>query len=164
MKIISQVDPRFKDLKFPGTNYLWSTYGCWATCICMLLDKDPFDLVKENPDGWLPDGNLKTDQVLAKYGYKVVKKTLVEGQFLPQGDVPMVFRTSFYSPKFPTHFFVQLPSSTQIVDPASMYNPKTDNKYKDRVNEMRTIELITSPINNIEEAKKHLKIAMDLLG
>lgn len=135
MKIISQLD--YSHIVFPGTPYKWSDYGCLATCLCMLLDKTVEQFVAENPNGWQADGNLRTDAVLAKYGYKLVKEPLTEGQELPLKSIPIIFRTSYFNPRFPTHFFVQLPSSKEIVDPASRYNPKTENRYRFKINEMR---------------------------
>ena len=143
MKILSQLD--YGNIKFPGTPYSWATYGCLATCLCMLLDKSVEEFVAENPNGWTADGNLKTDQVLAKYGFKIVREPLLEGQPLPQKPFPVIFRTSWFAPRFPTHFFVQEPNSSNIVDPASRYNPKTENRYKLKVNEMRYLVPIAAP-------------------
>lgn len=133
--IISQLN--YPHIKFPGTPHSWATYGCLASCLCMLLDKSVEDFVAENPNGWTADGNLKTDAVLAKYGYKIVRETLPEGLPLKQYPHPVIYRTSWFSPRFPTHFFVQLPNTFDIVDPASRNNPKTENRYAQRVNEVR---------------------------
>lgn len=135
MKIISQLD--YASVKFPGTPYSWATYGCLASCLCMLLDKSVEDFVAENPTGWTSDGNLKTDEVLKKYGYKLVIETLIEGKPLPVRPYRVIFRTSFFNPKFPTHFFIQEANSSTIIDPASRYNPKTENRYALKVNQMR---------------------------
>lgn len=135
MKIISQLD--YPNLYFPGTKYSVAQYGCLLSCLCMLLDKTPEQFVAENPNGWTADGNLKTDAVLAKYGYKIVRKPFIEGQKLPLFPHRVIFRTSWFSPRFPTHFFIQEANSTDIIDPASRYNPKTENRYAGRVNEVR---------------------------
>lgn len=137
MKIISQIDPKYASITFPGTPYRWHNYGCLASCLCMLLEKEVEDFIKENPKGWTADGNLKTDEVLAKYGYKLVRKPLKEGEPLETFPYPVIMRTSFFSPKYATHFFVQQADSHDIVDPASMHNPKSDNRYANRVNEIR---------------------------
>lgn len=147
MKIISQLD--YGHIKFPGTPYKWSDYGCLATCLCMLLDKSVEDFVAENPNGWTADGNLKTDAVLAKYGYKLVRQPLVEGQKLPLFPHRVIFRTSWFSPRFPTHFFIQEANSTDIIDPASRYNPKTTNRYAGRVNEVRYLVPIAQQNQNV---------------
>lgn len=148
MRVISQLD--YGHIKFPGTNYSWATYGCLATCLCMLLDKSVEDFVKENPDGWTADGNLKTDSVLAKYGYKLVRQPIVEGQKLPPKSTPVILRTSWYSPKYPTHFFVRQ-SDGSFVDPASRHNPKDDTtiRYLGRVNEIRWLEPIAPQNTNV---------------
>lgn len=142
MKIISQLD--YPHINFPGTPYKWSDYGCLATCLCMLLDKTVEEFVAENPSGWTSDGNLKTDEVLKKYGYKLVREPLVEGQKLPLKPFRVIFRTSWFSPRFATHFFIQEANSTDIIDPASRYNPKTVNRYAGRINEMRYLVPLTT--------------------
>jgi len=141
-KILSQLD--YPNIKFPGTPYSWATFGCLATCLCMLLDKSVDDFVAENPNGWTADGNLKTDEVLKKYGYKIVREPLVEGSKIPLKNVPVILRTSWYSPKFPTHFFVKHVDGS-YVDPASRHNPKNDTtiRYLNRVNELRYLVPIT---------------------
>lgn len=144
MKIISQLD--YPNLYFPGTKYSVAQYGCLLSCLCMLLDKTPEQFVAENPNGWTADGNLKTDAVLAKYGYKIVRKPFIEGQKLPLFPHRVIFRTSWFSPRFPTHFFIQEANSTDIIDPASRYNPKTENRYAGRVNEVRYLV----PLNTTE--------------
>lgn len=162
MKPISQLD--YAHIDFPGTPYSWATYGCLASCLCMLLNKTVEEFVAENPNGWQADGNLKTDAVLAKYGYKIVRETLVEGQILPLKSIPVIFRTTFFSPRFPTHFFVQLPNSTDIVDPASRNNPKTENRYKARVNEMRYLVPINQPVSNKPSLEKRVEKIEEKLG
>lgn len=157
MKILSQLD--YPHINFPGTPHSWGTYGCLATCLCMLLDKTVEQFVAENPNGWTADGNLKTDAVLAKYGYKIVREPLTEGQNLPLKSIPVIFRTSFFNPRFPTHFFVQLPNSTDIVDPASRHNPKQENRYKARVNEMRYLV----PINGNPAPQTYIGLSLESL-
>lgn len=144
MKIISQLD--YGHIKFPGTPYSWATYGCLASCLCMLLNKTVEEFVAENPNGWTADGNLKTDSVLAKYGYKIIRESVKEGEPLKQYPFPVIHRTSWFSPRFPTHFYVQMPNSSDIVDPASRYNPKTENRYKLKINEIRYLV----PLNNTQ--------------
>ncbi len=154
-KILSQLD--YGHLKFPGTNYSWATYGCLATCLCMLLDKTPEEFIAENPNGWQADGNLKTDQVLAKYGYKLVREPLVEGQILPLKPFRTIMRTSWFNPRFPTHFFICEANSTDIIDPASRHNPKTENRYKLKVNELRyLVPLATQPVKVCECCQRPL--------
>lgn len=143
MKILSQLD--YPHIKFPGTPHSWATYGCLATCLCMLLDKTVEEFVAENPAGWTADGNLRTDEVLKKYGFKLVRKPLVEGQKLPLFPHRVIFRTSWFSPRFPTHFFIQEANSTDIIDPASRYNPKKENRYALKVNEVRYLESLNTP-------------------
>ncbi len=157
MKIISQLD--YPHITFPGTNLSWATYGCLASTLCMLLDKTVEQFVAENPTGWTPDGNLKTDAVLAKYGYKIVREPLTEGQNLPLKSIPVIFRTTFFKPRFPTHFFVQLPNSTDIVDPASRHNPKQENRYKARVDEMRYLV----PINANPASQTYTGLSLESL-
>lgn len=157
MKIISQLD--YPHITFPGTNLSWATYGCLASTLCMLLDKTVEQFVAENPTGWTPDGNLKTDAVLAKYGYKIVREPLTEGQNLPLKSIPVIFRTTFFKPRFPTHFFVQLPNSTDIVDPASRHNPKQENRYKARVDEMRYLV----PINGNPTPQTYAGLSLESL-
>jgi len=160
MKTISQLD--YGHINFPNTPYSWATYGCLATCICMLLDKTPEEFVTENPNGWTSDGNLKTDAVLAKYGYKLVRQTVTEGEPLKQYPYPVIMRTSWFSPKFPTHFFVQSPNSFDIVDPASRFNPKTENRYKLRVNEIRYLTPINGSVTSNLPSKNDLTIEQRL--
>jgi len=163
MKILSQLD--YGHLKFPGTPYSWATYGCLATCLCMLLDKTPEELIAENPTGWTADGNLKTDQVLAKYGYKLVREPLVEGQILPLKPFRTIMRTSWFNPKFPTHFFIQEANSTDIIDPASRYNPKAENRYKLKVNEIRyLVPLSGQPPKLGKTLEERVKTIEDKLG
>lgn len=157
MKIISQLD--YAHINFPNTPYSWATYGCLASCLCMLLNKSVEEFVAENPNGWQADGNLKTDAVLAKYGYKLVREPLMEGQILPLKSIPVIFRTTFFAPRFPTHFFVQLPNSTDIVDPASRHNPKQENRYKARVNEMRYLV----PINGNPAPQTYIGLSLESL-
>lgn len=155
MKVISQLD--YGHIKFPNTPYSWATYGCLATCICMLLDKTPEEFVAENPTGWTSDGNLRTDAVLAKYGYKLVREPLVEGQKLPLKPFRTILRTSFFNPRFPTHFLIQEANSTNIIDPASRYNPKTENRYANKVNEMRYLIKISEPTITVQKQSKTLE-------
>lgn len=152
-KIISQLD--YPHIKFPGTIYSWATYGCLASCLCMLLDKTVEEFIHENPNGWDSQANLKTDAVLAKYGFKLIRKNLLEGQPLQTYPYPVIYRTSFFSPKFATHFFVQQPNSFDIIDPASRYNPKAVNRYRDRINEVRYLEpLNEQPVKRCECCKR----------
>jgi len=163
MKIISQLD--YAQIKFPGTPYSWADYGCLATCLCMLLDKTVEQFVTENPAGWTPDGNLKTDAVLLKYGYKIVKETVTEGQPLKQYPFPVIMRTSFFSPRFATHFFVQSPNSYEIVDPASRYNPKSENRYRLRVNEIRYLVPINAPVQlTVEQRIKRIEDKLGIIN
>lgn len=165
MKIISQLD--YAHIKFPGTNYRWSDYGCLATCLCMLLDKTVEEFVTENPSGWTADGNLKTDSVLAKYGYKITREAVIEGQPLKQYPYPVIMRTSWFNPRFPTHFFVQQPNSFDIVDPASRYNPKTENRYKLKINEVRYLTPLNTsnlPPKNDLSIEQRVKRIEDKLG
>lgn len=145
--IISQLD--YPHIVFPGTPYKWSLYGCLASCLCMLLDKSVEEFVAENPTGWDSQANLKTDAVLAKYGYKMIRETLVEGAPLKQYPYEVILRTSWFNPKYPTHFFVQLKGSLTIVDPASRFNPKTENRYKSRINEVRYLVPLASTGNTV---------------
>lgn len=141
MKVISQLDPKYATLKFPGTNYSWSSYGCLCSCLCMLLDKEVFDFIAENPNGWTRDGDLKTDEVLQKYGYKLIRQSIKEGQPLPVRSERYIARTSFMAPKYPTHFYIVEPDHS-IVDPGSNFNPKPVNRYENTTNEIRYLQRI----------------------
>ena len=164
MKIISQINPQYANITFPGTPHRWNTYGCLASCLCMLLNKEVEEFVAENPNGWTANGDLKTDAVVAKYGFKLIRETLVEGQPLKQYPYPVIYRTSFFSPRFPTHFFVQSPNSFEIVDPASMYNPKQENRYANRINEVRYLVPLTAPVNNKPTLDQRVQNIEDKLG
>jgi hypothetical protein len=137
MITISQLDPKYTGIKFPGTNSLYSSYGCLVSCLCMLLEKDPIQLMAENPNGWDKEGNLNTNDVLAKYGYKLMRQTVPEGSLLPVRAERYIARTSFMKKKgYPTHFYVINPDNT-ITDPGSQWNPKTVNRYAQTTNEIR---------------------------
>jgi hypothetical protein len=115
----------------------------------MLLDKTVEEFVSENPTGWTTDGNLKTDEVLAKYGYKIVREPIQEGTPIPVRPYRMILRTSWFNPKFPTHFFIQEENSSMIIDPASRFNPKNENRYKLKVNELRYLVKNGEPIKQV---------------
>lgn len=140
--IISQLN--YPHVLFPGTPHPWSLYGCLASTLCMLLDKSVEEFVAENPTGWESNGNLKTDAVLAKYGYRIVKETVQEGQPLKVYPHAVIHRTTWFAPKFPTHFYIQMPNTSDIVDPASRNNPKQVNRYAGKVNEVRFLEKVQS--------------------
>jgi len=106
----------------------------------MLLEKNPNDFMSENPTGWDTQGNLKTDAVLAKYGYKLVRQTIPEGSQLLKKDVRYIARTSWYNHLgYPTHFYLVNPDNT-VSDPASKSPLKTVDKYAGRINEIRFLE------------------------
>lgn len=131
-------------MTFPGTTYKFGAYGCLTSCLCMLLDKDPIQFMAENPTGWLKTGDLKTDEVLAKYGYKLVRQHVKEGAPVPVRADRYIARTSFMSPKYPTHFYIVNFDGT-ITDPGSMYNPKKENRYSKTTNEIRFLVKIGGP-------------------
>lgn len=116
----------------------------------------------ENPDGWTKDGNLKTDAVLAKYGYKLVRQTVQEGTPLPKKDVRYIARTSFYrNIGYETHFYLVNPDGT-FSDPASKSPHKANDKYAGRINEIRFLEKVAPDINvpsklSLEERIKRLE-------
>ena len=153
---ISQLDPLWKDKKFPQTNYRYGDYGCLTSALCMLLGKTPLEFMQENPSGWLSSGDLKTDEVLLKYGYKLVRQAIAEGLPLPVRTDRYIARTSFMSPKYPTHFYVVNPDGT-ITDPGSSYNPKTENRYSLRTNEIRFLVKTGTPSLTLEQRVKLLK-------
>lgn len=143
---ISQRDPKYASLKFPNTNYYWSEYGCNATCVCMLLEKDPFTLCQENPNGWDSEAYMRTKDVCAKYGYKLV--TSKNKNEVPT-DRRVFIVTAWYADTrrsglrkaYPTHFYLKNPDGT-FTDPASLYNPKTVDKYAGYEIEYRWLEPI----------------------
>lgn len=151
--IISQLD--YPHIVFPGTKYRWDLYGCLCSCLCMLLGKTVEEFVKENPTGWTADGNLKTDAVLAKYGYKLVREPIAEGAPIPLAPYRRIARTSFLSPKYPTHFYIIEADSTGIIDPGSRFNPKTENRYVKRTNELRYLVPITPQCKDCPIHCKH---------
>lgn len=150
--IVSQLDPRWKDINLPNCtgSITIGNYGCLLCCITNLLNKEsPLEVMKGNEDCWLKDGNCKTDLLLSRFGYKLVREPLTEGQKLPLKPFRTIMRTSWFSPRFPTHFFIQEANSTDIIDPASRYNPKKENRYALKVNEIRYLV----PLNNTTEKK-----------
>lgn len=143
---ISQLDPKWGEVSFPGcpTNQKLKFYGCLLCCIGMLLEKTPIEIMNEVPDGWLKDGNMKTDYLLAKYGYRLVRQPVKEGDPLPVKSERYIARTSLLSPRYPTHFIVVNPDGT-ISDPGSSSPLKTENRYKLRINEIRFLVKIGGP-------------------
>jgi hypothetical protein len=153
MNTISQLDPKYAGIKFPGTEYLYSSYGCLTSAICMLLEKDPIQFMAENPNGWSKSGDLQTDSVLAKYGFKLVREAIPEGSPLPVKSERYIAKTSFMKPKYPTHFYVVNPDNT-ITDPGSQYNPKSINRYAQTTNEIRFL----TKIGSAQIAKQNLTL------
>lgn len=102
----------------------------------MLLEKTPIEIMNEVPDGWLKDGNMKTDYLLAKYGYRLVRQKVFESAPLPVKAERYIARTSLLSPRYPTHFIVVNPDGT-ISDPGSSSPLKTENRYRATINEIR---------------------------
>lgn len=100
----------------------------------------------ENKDGWEINGNLKTSQVLAKYGYKLVSVDYDEGETLPTKRPLYIARTSLLSPTYPTHFYILKQDGT-IIDPGSIYNPKATNRYKLRTNQVRYLLPLDVPVS-----------------
>lgn len=150
----SQFDLRWRDRYFPNADksitkpyrLTWGNWGCNGTCICMLVGKDPNQLMDENPDGWQPDGNAYTDKILARYGWKLTGRINVDpNKPLPSRTEPVIAVTNFYASQGqPTHFFLLLPND-QIMDPAprtklgETVGPKA-NKYSGTIVQIRPFE------------------------
>ena len=149
-------DPKWKYTPFPNCipSIRWGLYGCYATCLGMFLGKTPPELITENPHGWDSQGNMASDSIMRKYGYKIIRTPLVEGHPIPEDQVPCILRTSYYNQTdpvtgkflsgyrmgFPTHFFWYLGKGI-IVDPATS-NTKEDidhRGYLKYCNERRTL-------------------------
>lgn len=142
MQYFSQIDPQFADLNLvPGVRF--HDYGCLTSCLCNLLQINPRQFLAENKGYWLPDGNMKTDALCGKYGYKLIRQAIQEGAPLPKFDKPIICRTSYFSPKFPTHFFVIFPDGT-LCDSARTIPKQLENRYINRINEIRYLEPLST--------------------
>lgn len=143
----SQIDPQFSDLMLaPGVSF--ASFGCLTSALCNLLQINPRQFLADNVGMWQADGNMKTDALCAKYGYKLVRQPVVEGAPLLHFDKPIICRTSWFAPKYPTHFFVVFPDGT-LCDSARTIPKQSSNRYINRINEIRYLEKLdgsSSPV------------------
>ena len=140
MQYFSQLNPSWKNKNLPNCsgNITIGNYGCLLTCLANIVQKQPDILASENSDCFNSQGFMNMDKLADRLGYKIVKTEIQEGSPLPVKDKPYIARTSWFADKgYPTHFFIVLPNGN-IIDPASNFNPKSENRYIFKINEINS--------------------------
>lgn len=170
MQIYSQRDPKWMDKPLPNAsnpNYITiKNFGCLLTCLANFAQVPPDEIMASHPDCFNSGGYMQTDKLFAYYGLKIRKEPHTAGTPMPVSDKPYIAVTSYFkklNPDWGTHFYIRKPDGTSI-DPSSIYNPKTVDRYESTVFEIRYVEPIGQTTSNTLTLEQRVKRIEEKLG
>jgi hypothetical protein len=142
-QIFSQRDPKWMDKPLPNAsdkNYITiKNFGCLLTCLANFAQVAPDKIMESHPNLFRSNGMMMTADLYGAYGFKVIEEKRKD---LPKSDKMYIAVTDFfkkYNKDWGTHFFLVKPDGS-IIDPASAYNPKAINRYKNNIIAVRYVE------------------------
>lgn len=124
MRYFSQKDPHWSDMKLGNSIYTLGKYGCYLTCLAMIVDKTPLELnhILTMAGCISKEGLLDSFKAATVLGKKYARKT-------QNTKFPCIGETDHFKKMgYPQHFIVLLDRATRI-DPLDLGPQHEPNNY-----------------------------------